>query len=39
MPEQMPPVATHKIDADGVALVEAWIAGMTVAKGYPAPGP
>jgi hypothetical protein len=39
MSGQMPPLATHKIDAAGVALVEAWIAGMNVAKGYPAPAP
>lgn len=38
-PEQMPPLASHKIDTEGVALIQNWIMGMTPAKGYPTPGP
>ncbi len=36
---QMPPLASHKVDVDAVAALDAWITGMTVDKGYPAPAP
>ncbi len=38
-PEQMPPLATRRIDEAGVAAVRAWIAAMTPAAGYPRPAP
>jgi len=33
----MPPLGTHVVDPDGVAVVEAWILAMTQERGYPAP--
>jgi hypothetical protein len=36
---QMPPIITHAVDDAGVAAVTAWISGMTVDAGYPAPAP
>jgi len=36
---QMPPFITHVVDDAGVATVSAWISGMTVDAGYPAPAP
>lgn len=38
-PEQMPPLATRRVDEAGVAAVRAWIAAMTPALGYPRPAP
>jgi hypothetical protein len=35
---QMPPIATHEIDQDGVAAVQAWIDSMT-SPPYPSPAP
>jgi hypothetical protein len=35
----MPPIATHDLDPQGMDAVTAWINGMTVARGYPAPAP
>ncbi|HEX8950670.1 MAG TPA: hypothetical protein VF945_02440, partial [Polyangia bacterium] len=35
---QMPPIATHVVDEDGLAAVQAWIDSMTAAP-YPAPAP
>lgn len=34
---QMPPLATHRVDPQGVAAVAAWIEHMSEARGYPAP--
>jgi hypothetical protein len=39
LPEQMPPLATRRVDVEGVAAVRAWIASMSPAAGYPAPAP
>jgi hypothetical protein len=36
--DQMPPLITHVVPADGLAAVDAWINSMTAAP-YPAPGP
>ncbi|WP_437625218.1 hypothetical protein [Sorangium sp. So ce1151] len=38
-PEQMPPLATHRVDEASVAAVRAWIAAMTPAAGYPPAAP
>lgn len=33
----MPRLGTNQVDAAGVAIIEAWIASMTTARGYPEP--
>ncbi|WP_437946067.1 hypothetical protein WME98_35375 [Sorangium sp. So ce296] len=38
-PEQMPPLATRRVDEDAVAAVRAWIEAMTPAAGYPPAAP
>lgn len=38
-PEQMPPLATRRVDEEAVAAVRAWIEAMTPAAGYPRPSP
>ncbi|KYF66344.1 hypothetical protein [Sorangium cellulosum] len=38
-PEQMPPLATRRVDEAGVAAVRAWIEAMTPAAGYPPAAP
>lgn len=38
-PEQMPPLATRRVDEAGVAAVRAWIGAMTPAAGYPRAAP
>jgi mono/diheme cytochrome c family protein len=38
-PEQMPPLATRRVDEEGVAAVRAWIEAMSPAAGYPAAAP
>jgi hypothetical protein len=35
----MPPIATHDVEPPGMAVVTAWINGMTKACGYPVPVP
>lgn len=35
----MPPIASHQVHEEGVALVKAWVEHMTQARGYPAPAP
>jgi len=35
----MPPIASHAVDPEGVALVKAWVESMTEARGYPPPAP
>jgi hypothetical protein len=37
--QQMPAIATHKVDDDEVAALKAWILAMTPEAGYPAPAP
>lgn len=36
-PAQMPPLASNRVDEQGVAAVSAWIEQMTAERGYPAP--
>jgi len=36
--EQMPPIASHVVDATGLATIDQWITSMTMAP-YPTPGP
>ncbi|WP_437579284.1 hypothetical protein [Sorangium sp. So ce887] len=38
-PEQMPPLATRRVDEEAVAAVRAWIEAMTPATGYPPAAP
>ncbi|WP_438028118.1 hypothetical protein [Sorangium sp. So ce233] len=38
-PEQMPPLATRRVDEAGIAAVRAWIEAMTPAAGYPPAAP
>ncbi|WP_437959111.1 hypothetical protein WME76_05350 [Sorangium sp. So ce119] len=38
-PEQMPPIATRRVDEAGVAAIRAWIEAMTPAAGYPPAAP
>jgi hypothetical protein len=38
-PEQMPPLATRRVDEATVAAVRAWIEAMTPAAGYPRAAP
>jgi hypothetical protein len=35
----MPPIASHQVHGEGVAVVKAWVESMTEARGYPAPAP
>lgn len=35
----MPRLGTNRVDEAGVALVTAWVLGMTESRGYPAPAP
>lgn len=37
--EQMPPIATHRVDDAGVGIVETWIRSLNVDAGYPEAGP
>ena len=38
-PTAMPPLASHIVDDEGVAIIKAWIEQMTQARGYPAAAP
>jgi hypothetical protein len=35
----MPPIASHVVHAEGVAVVKTWVESMTEARGYPAAAP
>jgi hypothetical protein len=38
-PTAMPPLASHLVDEEGVAIIKAWIEQMTPARGYPPAAP